>query len=107
MKTNRTQWISEQVRKIKEDLNGIGAMRPGALSRQYKVPQSKVGGYWQLSYTRKMQSHSEYIRPAFVQEIRQEIAAYKRFKRLVDRWVDLAIEESKLRMEEARRRHLG
>jgi len=97
------RWISEQVKKIKEELNEIGAMRPGTLSRQYKLPQKKVGFYWQLSYTRKMKSHTEYIRSPFVQEIRQQIVAYRRFKKLMDRWVDLAIEESRLKMEEARR----
>jgi hypothetical protein len=34
-----------------------------------------------------------------VPEIRQQIAAYKRFKTLVDRWVELAIEYSKLKMQ--------
>jgi len=104
MRANRRYQINEQVKKIKEELNGIGAMRPGTLSRQYRVPQKKLGSYWQLSYTRKMKSHTEYIRPPFVQEIRQQVAVYKRFKKLVDRWVDLAIEESRLKMEEAKRK---
>ncbi len=77
----------------------MNAMRPGTLSRQYKYPQKKVGSYWQLSYTRRMKSHTEYIRPVSVSEIRQQIAAYKRFKTLVDRWLDLAIEYSKLKMQ--------
>jgi hypothetical protein len=95
--------ITQQVKKIKEELNRIGAMRPGTLSRQYRLPQKKVGSYWQLSYTRKMKSHTEYIRPPFVREIRQQTVAYKRFKKLVERWVDLAIEESRLKMEGAKR----
>ena len=103
MRANRRDRINEEVKKIKEELNGIGAMRPGTLSRQYKLPQEKLGSYWQLSYTRKMKSHTEYIRPPFVQEIRQQIAVYKRFKKLVHRWVDLAIEESRLKMKEAKR----
>lgn len=91
--------INEQIKKIKEELRGMGAMRPGTLSRQYKSPQKKAGSYWQLSYTRKMKSRTEYIRPASVPEIRRQIAVYKRFKTLVDRWVDLAIEYSKLKIE--------
>jgi hypothetical protein len=46
-----------------------------------------------------MKSHTEYIRPVSVPEIRQQIAAYKRFKTLVDRWLDLAIEYSKIKMQ--------
>ena len=77
----------------------MGAMRPGTLSRQYKSPRNKAGAYWQLSYTRKMKSRTEYVRPGSVPEIRRQIAVYKRFKTLVDRWVDLAIEYSKRKME--------
>ena len=90
--------ITERIKKIKEELGEMGPMRPGTLSRQYKSPQKKAGAYWQLSYTRKMKSRTEYVRPDSVPEIRRQIAAYKRFKTLVDRWVDLAIEYSKLKM---------
>jgi hypothetical protein len=99
MNTKKLDRINEQIKKIKDELQEMGTMRPGALSRQYKSPQNKAGAYWQLSYTRKMRSRTEYVRPDSVPEIRQEIAAYKRFKALVDRWVDLAIEYSKLKME--------
>lgn len=91
--------INERIKKIKEELGEMGEMRPGTLSRQYKSPQKKAGAYWQLSYTRKMKSRTDYVRPASVPEIRQQIAAYKRFKTLVDRWVELAIEYSKLKMQ--------
>ena len=90
--------IDERIKRTKEELQAVGAMRPGTLSRQYKSPQKKVGSYWQLSYTRKMRSRTEYVRPGSVPEIRRQITAYKRFKTLVDRWVDLAIEYSKLKM---------
>ena len=98
MNTKKLSKINEQIKGIKEELQEIGAMRPGTLSRQYKSPQKKVGSYWQLSYTRKMRSRTEYVRPGSLSEIRHQIAAYKRFKVLVDRWVDLAIEYSKLKM---------
>ena len=91
--------IAERINKIKEELGQVGQMRPGTLSRQYKSPQNKTGAYWQLSYTRKMKSRTEYVRPASVSEIRRQIAAYKRFKILVDRWVDSAIEYSKLKTQ--------
>ena len=98
MNARRMSRITERVKKIKEELKEMGPMRPGTLSRQYKSPQKKAGAYWQLSYTRKMKSRTEYVRPDSVLEIRRQIAAYKRFKILIDRWVDLAIEYSKLKM---------
>ncbi len=46
-----------------------------------------------------MRSKTDYARPDCVAELRKEIAAYKRFKKLMDEWVDFGIEASKLRMK--------
>ena len=73
-------------------------MRPGSLTRQFKDPQRKAGAYWQISYTRQMMSRTEYVRAEWVSELRRQIASHKRFKRLVDQWVDLSIEHSQLTM---------
>ena len=97
MTEKRLNQINEQIQKIKDQLREIGEMRPGSLSRQYKVPEGRVAPYWQLSYTHKMKSCTDYVRPAGVAEIRRQTATYKRFKKLVTRWVDLAIEHSKLK----------
>jgi hypothetical protein len=35
-----------------------------------------------------MRSRTEYVRPESVKEIRRQIATHKRFKRLVDEWID-------------------
>jgi len=96
MSQKRIQQIERTIDRIKEALKGIGAMRPGSLTRQYKEPQRKAGAYWQLSYTRQMKSRTEYVRKEHVAEIRRQIATHKRFRRLVDRWVDLSIEHSRL-----------
>ena len=73
----------------------IGPMRPGSLTRQYKDPQHHAGAYWQISYTRRMRSRTEYVRREWVKEIRRQIVTHKRFKRLVDQWIDLSIEHSR------------
>jgi hypothetical protein len=99
MTSKKLDLIDKQIKKIKEELQEMGTIRPGTLSRQYKSPSEKAGAYWQLSYTRKMKSHTEYIRLISVPEIQRQITAYKRFKVLVDRWLDLAIEYSKLKMQ--------
>jgi len=39
------------------------------------------------------------VRPRFVASIRKQVATYKRFRKLVERWIELAILHSKLTME--------
>jgi hypothetical protein len=90
--------IEENIKKIKKELQGIGEMRPGSLTKQYRIPKEKIGPYYQISYTHKMKSHTEYVRPEFVQKIKSQIAAYKRFKKLMETWIALGIEHSKLTM---------
>ena len=46
-----------------------------------------------------MKSRTEYVRREWGTEIRKQIATHKRFKRLIDQWVDLSIEHSKLTMQ--------
>jgi hypothetical protein len=74
-------------------------MRPGSLTRQYKDPQHQAGAYWQISYTRRMKSRTEYVRKECVKDIRRQTVNHKRFKRLVDQWIDLSIEHSRLTMK--------
>src|ERR1041385_4172870 len=94
MSQKRIQQIEFRLQQIKRALLEIGPMRPGSLTRQYKDPQHHVGAYWQISYTRRMKSHTEYVRKEWVKEGRRQIATHKRFKRLIDEWLDLSIEHS-------------
>ena len=104
MNQKRIQQIERKIDRIKEELKQIGAMRPGSLTRQCKDPQRQVGAYWQISYTRRMKSRTEYVRADWVTELRRQITTHKRFKRLVDQWVDLSIEHSQLTMRIAQPR---
>ena len=102
MSEKRIRQIERRIDRIKEALSHIGPMRPGSLTRQYKDPERKVGAYWQISYTRQMKSRTEYVRKEWVPEIRRQIATHTRFKRLVDQWIDLSIEHSRLTMQIAK-----
>ena len=93
--------IEQRIDRIKRTLLEIGPMRPGSLTRQYKDPQHRAGAYWQISYTRRMKSRTEYVRREWVTELRRQIATHKRFKGLVDQWIDLSIEHSRLTMQMA------
>jgi hypothetical protein len=99
MSQKRIQQIEFRLQQIKRALLEIGPMRPGSLTRQYKDPQHHVGAYWQISYTRRMKSRTEYVREEWVKELRRQIATHKRFKRLIDQWLDLSIEHSHLTMQ--------
>ncbi len=101
-KEKRIQQIEQKVVRIKDALGKIGPMLPGSLTLQYRDPENGTGAYWQISYTRAMKGRSEYIRREWVTEIRKQIATHKRFRRLIDQWVDLSIEHSKLTMQIAK-----
>ena len=94
--------IERRIARIKEALGQIGPLRPGSLTRQYRNPKQRVGAYWQISYTRQRKSHTEYVRPEWEPDIHKQIATYKRFTCLVEQWIDLSIEHSKLRMQIAK-----
>src|ERR1035441_4763319 len=99
MSQKRIQQIERRIDRIKRALLEIGPMRPGSLTRQYKDPQHHTGAYWQISYTRQMKSRTEYVRKEYVKEVRRQTVTHKRFKRLVDQWIDLSIEYSRLTMK--------
>jgi len=91
--------LEKRITVIKASLQGIGPMRPGTLTQQYKNPKEKTGGYYQISYTLHMKSRTEYVRPPFVRQIQKEVTEYKRYRDLIERWVDLSIELSKLKIK--------
>ena len=106
--------IQAQIDKIKKELLQLGAMRPGTLSQQYAACQKpgckcvdpihpqKHGPFYKLSYTHGGKSTTQFIRPQFVHEVRQQLAAYKKFKALTQQWVTLALQLSKLELQQAR-----
>jgi hypothetical protein len=99
MSQKRIQQIERRIDRIKGALLEIGPMRPGSLTRQYKDPQHHTGAYWQISYTRQMRSRTEYVRKEYVKDVRRQTVTHKRFKRLVDQWIELSIEHSRLAMK--------
>ena len=99
MSQKRTRQIERRIDRIKRALLEIGPMRPGSLTRQYKDPQHHKGAYWQISCTRRMKSRTEYVHRDWLKELRRQIGAHKRFKRLLDEWIDLSIEHSRLTMK--------
>lgn len=87
--------IEKRISAIKQALLRVGEMRPGSLSKQTRAGK---GAYYHLSYTHRMQGHTEYVRAESASEVRRQTETYRRFKRLVEEWVSLAIEHSKLKL---------
>jgi len=86
--------IEKEIANIKQALMELGQMHPGSLSQQSRAAGNT---YYQLSYTHQGKGHTKYIRPEDVAEVRQQIENYRRFRSLVTKWVELAIELAKLR----------
>jgi hypothetical protein len=91
--------IEQQIEEIKRAMMGIGEMRPGSLTKQYRTAEDKKWEFYQLSYTHKMKSKTNYVRAHHVAELREQIKTYKKFKKLVEKWIDLSIEHSKIKVD--------
>ena len=112
---NKAQ-IEKKIEKIQQELLILGPMRPGTLSRQYAACQKpgcacmdpvkpkKHGPFYQLSYSHQGKSTTRFVRPGYVTIIKKELTAYKRFKKLTQDWVSLAITLSQLELEDARQK---
>jgi hypothetical protein len=105
MKTTRTiERLEAQIALIKAQLQKQGAMRPGSLSRQYNVcgkpgcrckdPKHprRHGPYYQLNYVYRGKKTSQFIRQEILAQVRTELANYKQFRRLTERWIGLALQ---------------
>jgi hypothetical protein len=99
MDQKRMGQIEKKIASIKKALRAIGDMRPGSLTEQFKDRENEAGAFWPISYTRQMHSRTDYIRREWVKTTQKQIKEYKKFKRLIDTWVALAIEYSKLTMK--------
>ena len=98
--------IEKKIAGVKEKLITIGEMRPGSLTYQYQRPKEKKGGFYQISYTYRMESKTEYVKAEFVQDLKGQIATFKRFKKLMQQWVDLAIRHSQIKIKLAKERKI-
>ena len=97
MSTTMLAKKEQKIGTLVTELAKLGAMRPGTLTVQYRNPGERKTPFHQISYTRKGRSRSEYVRPESLPAIRREVAAYKTFRRLVEKIIDLSLEASHLR----------
>jgi len=98
------QKLTRRIDRIKQELVGLGPLRPGTLYERHSVcgrpgcrcarkenPQ-KHGPYCYLSYTREGKSHTEFVSKRQVAEVKRQVARYGRLQELVKELVDCNIE---------------
>ncbi len=96
MENIKIKKLKTRIKNVKNLINELGDLRPGTLSKQIAKGEGKNPRvYWQLSYTHKMKSKTEYVRDEFVEQIEKEVTNHKKLKVLLTKWIDLSIELSK------------
>lgn len=112
----RIQSLENKIQGIKTQLLALGEMRPGSLSKQYNIcgkpgcrckdpnHPKRHGPYYQLSYVHRGKSTSQFIRPELRPTVRAQTATFKKFRKLIDQWVDLALTVAKLKLDDARQK---
>jgi hypothetical protein len=97
--------LERQIENIKRQLLALGPLHPGTLSRQYQVcgnptcrcmrsrhPQ-RHGPYSKLVYARHGKQVCRFVRAACVPALEKRVATYKKFKTLIDAWIDLSLQQ--------------
>ncbi len=109
----RSQFLQQRIQSIKREIAALGDLRPGALSLQYNVcgtpscrckadPPLKHGPYPQVSFTWHGKSTTQSVRADEVDDVRQQLKNYHQLRDLVDEWIGLALELSRIRLRDRR-----
>ena len=105
--------LEAKIAKIQAALATLGDLRPGTLSEQYNVcgkpgcrckasPPQKHGPYYQVSFTWQGKSQSQFVRREDVPAVRMQLRNYQRLRTLVDTWISLGLELSRVRLDVTR-----
>lgn len=111
MEEKQIRDLQRRIDQIKIKLSQLGDLRPGTLSRQYNVcgnptcrckdqrNPKKHGPYYQVSYTHRGKSRTEFVRKEFVHEVKKQVRNYATFRQLTKEWIDLSLDIARLRRE--------
>ena len=105
MKTNTSlKRLEGKIAAIKQELLEFEPMHPGSISHQYQVcgnpackcmhpkkPQ-KHGPYHKLSYVYHGKPVCRFVRAACADAVNKQLIAYKKFRSLMDQWIELSIQ---------------
>ena len=103
MQNKKIQKLEAKILKLKQSIAGLGALRPGSVSQQIAGGENrKPRKYWQISYTYKMRSRTDYLRDDLAKSVENETLEYKKFKKIIDEIIELSIQLSKEKIEIAK-----
>ena len=113
MNPSPTSAAQRRIQTIQAELATLGPLRPGSLSQQYNVcgnpgcrckadPPQKHGPYYQLSYTWRGRSHTEFVRRDDLAAVTEQLRTYERLRTLIDEWIDSGIELAHLQRQARR-----
>lgn len=104
MKTTPISALEVEIRSVQAELQNLGPMHPGSISKQYQVcgragcrcsdpkhPQ-RHGPYHKLAYVYRGKPICRFVRAGTERTLSERLAVYKRFRQLIDRWIDLSIQ---------------
>jgi len=112
--TSRRRTLEERIQRIKDEIARLGELRPGSLSQQFNVcgkpgcrckadPPRKHGPYYQVSFTFRGKSGTQFVRREDVARVKRQLRNHQRLRALVEQWIDLSLESVSLGQKEARR----
>ena len=100
MQNKKIQKLEDKILKLKQSIAKLGNLRPGSVSQQIAGgPNRAPRKYWQISYTYKMRSRTDYLQDDIVESIKNEALEYKKFKKIFDQIIELSIQLSKEKIE--------
>lgn len=107
-KASTIQQIDKQIAQLKRHIMALGPIHPGSLSKQYSVcgrPGCKCidpknprphGPYTKLTFAHRGKITCRFVRADSVKQITTMVANFKKFRRMIDTWVNLAIQRAQL-----------
>jgi len=105
-KNNSVKRLEEKIDRIRRKLLSLGPMHPGSISQQYHAcgtpscrchhptRPKKHGPYNKLTYVHRGKPVCRFVAPAHVRELKARLTAYKMFRDLVDKWIELSIQRA-------------
>jgi len=112
--TSRRRTLEERIQRIKDEIARLGELRPGSLSQQFNVcgkpgcrckadPPRKHGPYYQVSFTFRGKSGTQFVRREDVARVKRQLRNHQRLRALVEQWIDLSLESVSLGQKEGGR----
>jgi hypothetical protein len=105
------QSCQARIAQIQRQLLALGPMRPGSVTRQFRIcgtPNCRCvdpkhprrhGPYYQVNYVYAGKKTAYYVQPVDLKAVRTELANYKKFRRLINRWIGLTVQIARIKQK--------